>query len=121
MLKFFKNFNASNLDFGPVVIFLDCPFHHGHRAYSKCDGRMNADQSGKVRIRLLDSDPIIQQLLYAPKHKNWTCTGTVQNVDLYLDAGSVVQCCTGCAYSHGTRAKADVQIRTSGLDPHLIF
>jgi hypothetical protein len=57
MFKFFKDFNISNPDFGLVVIFLDCSFHRGHRAYSKCDGRMNADQSGKVRIRVLESDP----------------------------------------------------------------
>jgi hypothetical protein len=35
---------------------------------AKCDGWMTADQSGKVWIRVLDSDPDIQQLSsHAPK------------------------------------------------------
>jgi hypothetical protein len=62
MFIFFKDFNTLNPDFGPVVIFLVCSFHCGHRTYSKCDGLMNADQSGKVWIRVPDSDPVIQQL-----------------------------------------------------------
>jgi hypothetical protein len=32
---------------------------------AKCDGRMNAEKSGKV----LDSDPVIQQFFYAPNAK----------------------------------------------------
>jgi hypothetical protein len=69
MFKFFKDFNTLNPDFGPVVIFLDCSFHRGHRAYSKCHGRKNADQSRKVRIQVLDSFPVIWHLLYELKHK----------------------------------------------------
>ncbi len=77
---------------------------------AKCDGRMTADQSGKV----LDSDPVIQQFFYAPKHKTRTHTGTVWNADPDLDARSVVQCRTSFAHFGSTRAKSDVRIRTFG-------
>ncbi len=80
------------------------------RIATKCDGQMTADQSGKV----MDSDPVLQQFFYAPKHKTRTRTGTVQNADPDLDAGSVVQCRTSFAHFDGTRAKPDVRIRTFG-------
>ncbi len=102
---FSKISNTSNPNFGPVVISLDCPFHLGPRVYSKCDGRMNTDQSGKVRMWILDSDPHIQQLLYARKHKNRRCTGLIRNADQDLDAGWRRTCRSG----------------PSGLDPHCIF
>jgi hypothetical protein len=47
---------------------------------------------------------------FIPKHEIWT--GSVRNADPVLDARSVVRCRTGFAYSHGTGAKADVQIWT---------
>jgi hypothetical protein len=37
-----------------------------------------------------------------------------RNADPDLDAGSVVRCRTGFVYSCGTRAKADLRIRTFG-------
>jgi hypothetical protein len=80
---------------------------------------MPADQSGRVRIWVLDSDPSIQQLSF---HFPWAKENikkadayhAVQNADPDLDAGSVVRCCTGFAPFYCTRAKADVRIRTFG-------
>ncbi len=51
---------------------------------------------------------------YAPKHKIQTHTGLVWNADPVLISGSVVWCHARFVYSHGTRAKADVRIRTLG-------
>jgi hypothetical protein len=39
-----------NPDFGPVVVFLDCRFIVAIARLAKFDGRMTADQSGKVWI-----------------------------------------------------------------------
>jgi hypothetical protein len=61
---YFQQISSLNPDPSPVVVFLDCPLHREHRAFSKCDARMTADQPGKVRIRVLDSDPVIQQLSF---------------------------------------------------------
>jgi hypothetical protein len=72
---------------------------------------MNPNQSGKVWIRVLNSDPVIR---HSAKHEIWTHTSLVRNADPGLDAGSVVQCRARFTYSHGTRAKADVRIRTLG-------
>ncbi len=42
----FKDFITSNPDFGPVVVFLDCPFHRVHRLCSKMRW---PDDCGSVR------------------------------------------------------------------------
>jgi hypothetical protein len=44
----FHQILSLNPDFDPVVVFLDCPLHRGHRG-----ARMTVGQSGKVRIRVL--------------------------------------------------------------------
>jgi hypothetical protein len=77
---------------------------------------MIADRSRKVRIRVLDSDPVIQQLsCYAPKKtQKADAFRAVRNADPDPYAGSVVRCCTGFAPFYGTGAKADVRIRTFG-------
>ncbi len=46
------------------------------------------------------------------KHEIRTRTGSVRNADPVLNDGSVVRSRAGFVYSHGTRAKADVRIRT---------
>ncbi len=91
----FDIFYLLNPDFSPVVVFLDCPLHRGHRASCKCNAQMTADQSGKVRIRVLDSDPVTQQLFYQCVKENLKAAPyrTVRNADPDADAGSVVRCC----------------------------
>ncbi len=75
----------------------------------------DSDQSGKVRIRALDSDPDTQRFYFdAPMQKsNADAYRTVQNADPDADAGSVVRC---CAVPHLTTVPvrgADARIRTS--------
>ncbi len=54
----------------------------------------DSDQSGKVWIQVLDSDPVTQQLFYwCTKGKLAAEYHTVRNVDPDADAGSVVRCC----------------------------
>ncbi len=55
----------------------------------------DSDQSGKVRIRVLDSDPNTQQLYFdAPmQNSNADAYRAVRNADPDADAGSVVRCC----------------------------
>jgi hypothetical protein len=82
----------------------------------------DADQSGKVRIRVLDSDPVIQQFFftYAPKKiSKADVYRTVRNADPDVDAGDVVRCCAGIAPLYGTGARADARIWTSVPDPCL--
>jgi hypothetical protein len=56
---------------------------------------MTGDQSGKVWIRVLDSDPATQQLYYqcAKGKLKAAAYRTVRNADRDADAGSVVRCC----------------------------
>jgi hypothetical protein len=61
----FQQILSFNPDFGPVVVFLDCPLHRGHHAFSRCGARMTVGQSGKVRIRVL-ADEQIQTLVPDP-------------------------------------------------------
>jgi hypothetical protein len=55
----------------------------------------DSDQSGKVRIQVLDSDPDTQQLYFdAPmQNSNADACRTVRNAVPDADAGSVVRCC----------------------------
>ena len=71
----------------------------------------DSDQSGKVRIRVLDSGPDTQQFYFdAPmQNSNAEAYRTVRNADLDADAGSVVRC---CAVPHLTTVP--VRGRTSG-------
>jgi hypothetical protein len=55
----------------------------------------DSDQSGKVRIRVLDSDPDTQQFYFDARMQksNADAYRTVRNADPDADAGSVVRCC----------------------------
>jgi hypothetical protein len=55
---------------------------------------MTADQSGKVRIRVLDSDPAIQQLFYQCAIENLKAAAyrTVRNADPDVDAFFQYRC-----------------------------
>jgi hypothetical protein len=114
LLIFQKDFINSNPNFGLVVVFMDCPLHRGHPTHTKCGGRMTDDQSGKVRIQVLDSDTVIQQRFsFAPKKtQKPDVHRAVGNVNPDLDVGSVFRCCTGFAPFYGTWEKADVRIQT---------
>jgi hypothetical protein len=112
-----------NPDFGQVVVFLDCPLHHGHGAFSKFGDRMTGDQSRKVQIQVLDSDPVIQQLFYLCTKKNIKSGrvpyGTECGSGCRRRNRSLVLC--GTAHFYGTGARVDAQIRTSVPDPRLIL
>ncbi len=71
------------------------------------------DQSGKVRIRVLDSDPDTRQLYFdAPKQdQNADAYRTVRNADPDADAGFVVSC---CAVPHLTTVPVRGRTRGSG-------
>ena len=78
----------------------------------------NSDQSGKVRIRVLDSDPDTQQLYFdAPmQNSNADAYRTVRNADPDADAGSVVRCCAVQLRYRCGGGRADPDL---GPDPRL--
>ncbi len=82
-------------DFGPIVVFLGLspPSWASHVIRMRCPD--DSDQSGKVLIRVLDSDPDTQQLYFdAPmQNSNADAYCTVRNAVPDADAGSVVRCC----------------------------
>jgi hypothetical protein len=108
-------------DFNQVVVFLDCPLHRGHRTCRKCGARMTADQSGKVRIRVLDSGPATQQLFYqCAKEKlkrGRVPYGAECGPGCRCRVRSPVLC--GTVPFYGTGARADAQIRPVVPDPRL--
>ena len=75
----------------------------------------DSDQSGKVRIRVLDSDPDTQQVYFDAPMQNLNADAyrTVRNAVPDADAGSVVRCCTVPHLYYGTGARADARSRTS--------
>ena len=83
-------------DFGPIVVFLGLspPSWASHVIRMRCPD--DSDQSGKVRIRVLGSDPDTQQLYFdAPmQNSNADACRTMRNAVPDADAGSVVRCCT---------------------------
>ena len=101
-------------DFGPLVVFLGLspPSWASHVIRMRCPD--DSDQSGKVRIRVLDSDPDTQQLYFdAPmQNSNADAYRTVRNADPDADAGSVVRC---CAVPHLTTVPVRGRTRGSGL------
>jgi hypothetical protein len=107
----FKQIFIFKQDFGLIVVFLGLspPSWASHVIRVRCPD--DSDQSGKVRIRVLDSDPDTQQLYFdAPKqNSNADAYHTVRNAVPDADAGSVVRC---CAVPHLTTVT--VQGRTSG-------
>jgi hypothetical protein len=104
-----------------VVIFLDCPLHRGPSMSCECDARMTRDQSGKVRIRVLDSDPVTQQLYFLIGQSKTKCGpipyGTECGPGCRCRVRSPLLC--GTAPFYGTGARADARIRTSVPDPGL--
>ena len=105
-------------DFGPIVVFLGLspPSWASHVIRMRCPD--DSDQSGKVRIRVLDSDPDTQQVYFdAPmQNPNADAYRTVRNAD--ADAGFVVRC---CAVPHLTTVPVRGRTRGSGprSDPRL--
>ncbi len=63
----FKQIFIFKPDFGPVVVFLDCPLHRGHRTSFECDARMIGTSLGRsgseywTRIRALNSFILVRQ------------------------------------------------------------
>ena len=110
----FKQIFIFKPDFGPVVDFLGLspPSWASHVIRMRCPD--DSDQSGKVQIRVLDSDPDTQQLYFdAPmQNSNADAYRTVRNADPDADAGSIVRC---CAVPHLTTVP--VRGRTSGSGP----
>ncbi len=110
----FKQIFIFKPDFGPVVVFLGLspPSWASHFIRMRCPN--DSDQSKKVRIRVLDSDPDTQQLYFdAPmQNSNADAYRMVRNADPDADAGSVVRC---CAVPHLT--KVPVRGRTRGSGP----
>ncbi len=76
----------------------------------------DSDQSGKDRIRVLDSDPDTQEFYFdAPMQKsNAGAYRAVRNADPDADAGSVVRC---CAVPHLTAVPVRGQTRGSRNKP----
>ncbi len=74
----------------------------------------DSDQSGKVWIRVLDSDPGTQQFYFdaAMQNSNADAYRTVRNADPDADAGSIVRC---CAVPHLTTVPVRGRTRGSGL------
>ncbi len=73
-----KNFDFKQIfifkpDFGPVVVFLGLspPSWASHVIRMRCPD--DSDQSGKVQIRVLDSDPDTQQLYFWWQTANFLC------------------------------------------------
>ncbi len=95
MFKFYEVF-IFKPDFGPIVVFLGLspPSWASRDIRTRCPD--DSDQSGKARIRVLDSDPATQQLYFdAPmQNSNAGAYRTVRNAVPDADAGSVVRCCT---------------------------
>ena len=113
MFKFYAVF-IFKPDFGPSVVFLGLspPYWASRVIRTRCPD--DSDQSGKVRIRVLDSDPDTQQFYFdAPmQNSNADAYRTVRNADPDADAGSSPLLC-GTAPYYGTGAGADARIRTS--------
>jgi hypothetical protein len=113
MFKFFKGFQHFNRTSVPVVIFLD----YFVSSFSSCVVAMLwSDEHGSVR-----EGPDPSTGLRSGHSAVFLCAKTRNsdayqfgNADLVLIAGFVVRCRAGFAYSHSTRAKADVPIRTLG-------
>ncbi len=80
----------------------------------------DSDQSGKVRIRVLDSDPDKQQFYFdAPKqNSNADAYHAVRNADPDADAGSVVRC---CMVPHLTAVPVRGRMRGSGPRYRILF
>ncbi len=110
----FKQILIFKPDFCPIVVFLGLspPSWASHVIRMRCPD--DSDQSGKVGIRVLDSDPDTQQLYFdAPmQNLNADVYRTVQNAVPDADAGSVVRC---CAVPHLTMVS--VRGRTRGPGP----
>jgi hypothetical protein len=113
----FNRFHLLNLDFGPVVVFLDCSLHRGHHAFNKMRW---SDDCGPVRegpdpSTGLGSGHPAFFFTYAPK------IISKAEADPDVDARSIVWCCAGIAPFYGTGARAEARIRTSVPDPRLIL
>ena len=116
-------------DFGPIVVFLGLspPSWALHVIRMRCLD--DSDQSGKVRIRVLDSDPDTQQVyLDAPmQNSNADAYRTVRNAVPDADAGSVVRCCAVPhlttvpvrGRTHGSRSRSGSASQSSNRVPHL--
>ena len=112
LLKFYA-FSFFKPDFGPLVVFLGLspPSWALRVIRTRCPD--DPDQSGKVRIRVLDSDPDTQQFYFdAPmQNSNADACRAVRNAVPDADAGSVVRCCT---VLHLTTVPARGRTRGSG-------
>ena len=79
----FMHFSFFKPDFGPLVVFLGLspPSWASRVIRTRCPD--DSDQSGKVRIRVLDSDPDTQQVYFdAPmQNSNADAYRTVRNAD----------------------------------------
>ncbi len=91
----FKQIFIFKPDFGPVVVFLGLspPSWASHVIRMRCPD--DSDRSGKVRVRVLDSDPDTQQLYFDAPMQN-------SNADAYCTVRNAVP-----------DARADAWIRTS--------
>ena len=114
LLKF-HTFSFFKPDFGPLVAFLGLspPSWASRVIRTRCPD--DPDQSGKIRIRVLDSDPDTQQVYFdAPvQNLNADAYRTVRNAVPDADAGSVVRCCTVPHLNTVPARGADARIRTS--------
>ncbi len=110
----FKQIFIFKPDFGPVVVFLGLspPSWASHVILMRCPD--DSDQSGKVRIRALDSDPDTQQLILMRQCKIQMRMRTVRygcGPGCRCRVRSLLLC--GTAPYYGTGARADAWIRTS--------
>ena len=111
-------------DFGPIVVFLGLspPSWASRVIRTRCLD--DSDQSGKVRIRVLDSDPATQQL-YFDANAKFKCGcvpyGTECGPGCRCRVRSPLLCGTAPYYGTGARADAwiwtSVRIRVSILKP----
>ncbi len=100
-------------DFGPLVVFLGLSLPSWASRVIRTRCLDDSDQSGKFRIRVLDSD-LDTQLFYfdAPmQNSNADAYRTVRNAVPDADAGSVVRYCT---VPHLTTVPARGRTRGSG-------
>ena len=116
-------------DFGPIVVFLGLspPSWASRVIRMRCPD--DSDQSGKVRIRVLDSDPDTQQLYFdAPmQNSNADECRMVRNADPDADAESVVRCCAVShlitvpvrGRTHGSGPRSGSASQSSNWVPHL--
>ncbi len=116
---FFDRF-LSKPDFGPVVVFLDCPLHHGHRTSCERDAQMTRISPGRSGseywTRIRSPSGFFTDVPKKTK-RGRVPYGTECGPGCRCRVRSPLLC--GTAPFYGTGARAESRIRTHVSDPCL--